>query len=137
MISFKPLERTLRERDLNVTKLAELVGTSQGNLYKMLYMGVSSTNLIEKICLTLNCQIQDVIEWTEEEVSLQRVNINWDIFEDVCKANGYSYRSLSLKLNRSVNYILNKKKQNSTFQQTELDDICKILNCNKEDLLVY
>lgn len=63
MISYKPLFRLLLERDMSKTQLRESVGFSSATLAKMSKSEYISMETLENICVYLNCNIQDVIEF--------------------------------------------------------------------------
>lgn len=64
-VSYKPLWRQLVERDMKKTALRDLVGFSNGTLAKLSKNEPLSLEIIEKICLTLDCRIEDVVEITK------------------------------------------------------------------------
>lgn len=60
MISYKPLLRTLLERDMKVTDLNGILPTSVTSKFRK--NAHVNTATLDKICSFLNCRIQDVIE---------------------------------------------------------------------------
>ncbi|APH20816.1 TPA: helix-turn-helix domain-containing protein [Clostridium botulinum] len=63
MISYKPLFRLLLERDMSKTQLREAVGFSTATLAKMSKNEYISMETLENICVYLNCNIENVIEF--------------------------------------------------------------------------
>ncbi|NFH40663.1 helix-turn-helix domain-containing protein [Clostridium sporogenes] len=63
MISYKPLFRLLLERDMSKTQLREAVGFSTATLAKMSKNEYISMETLENICIYLNCNIENVIEF--------------------------------------------------------------------------
>ena len=63
MISYKPLFRTLLERDMTKTQLRQSVGFSTATLAKMSKNEYVSMETLDNICKYLNCKIEDVIEY--------------------------------------------------------------------------
>lgn len=62
MISYKPLLQMLFDRDMSVSDLKLPPSVSS----KFKKNGHVSTATLEKICLLLNCKIQDVIDITPD-----------------------------------------------------------------------
>ena len=138
MISLTPLERTLRDKGMNYTQLGGMLGTSSGdisNIIKNIEKNTARTEVIERICNVLNCNIQDVIEYTQEVVD-RYVSINWERFLKLCEEKGYTRTSIAVKLNLSKSYIRMAIQRNSKLKSSLLQDICNLLNCSKEDLII-
>lgn len=62
MVSYKPLWRTLVDRDMTKTQLRELVGCSTSTLARLSKNEFVGLDLICKICNILKCRIEDVME---------------------------------------------------------------------------
>lgn len=62
MISYKPLFKTLVDRDLKKTDLIPMINCSSSTLARFAKNEYVTLEIIEKICLALNCKIEDVIE---------------------------------------------------------------------------
>lgn len=60
-INYKPLWILLAEKDMNKTELSEVAKISTNAVAKMGKNEYVSLKTIEKICLALNCQINEVI----------------------------------------------------------------------------
>lgn len=136
MISFKPLERTLRNKGLSVNKLREL-SDIQITDFSSRVQGKKSVrvNFVEKICKALDCSIQDVIEYSEEEVSLDRIQVDWDKLDIKIKESGYNLVSLAEKLSLGRRFLQNNKQLKRKMKLTICEDICKVLNCSLEDII--
>lgn len=65
--SFKPLWRTLLERDMSRTELREAVGFGTQQLAKMGKDGFISMELLDRICTHLGVQPNDVVEHIKEQ----------------------------------------------------------------------
>lgn len=62
MISYKPLFKLLLEKGLTKTQLRIALGFSSRTLAKMSKGEYISLEIIDKICVYLNCRIEDVVE---------------------------------------------------------------------------
>lgn len=138
MISYRPLERLLRDRGITQTQLSEMLGITTGTLSVLLQSinkSGSRTNRIENICNALNCDIQDVIEYSEEEVSLDKVEVDWDKLTDKAKMSGYNLISLAEELGLNRRAIQNAKQARRKLKITIMEDICSLLNCTEQDIV--
>jgi DNA-binding Xre family transcriptional regulator len=141
MISFEPLKRLLKERKITTTFLEKKCGISNLSII-MLGQLCPRTDVIENICKILDCDIDDIIRWEDKDrdkktMKVQYVDVNWNTLCELVTNNKTSLGKLSQSLGRSYAFLSNAKQKGSKLRATELDDICKTLNCNKEDLLVY
>lgn len=62
MISYKPLWKTLIEKEINKTTLRDMVGFSNGTLSRMNKGQYVEMKHIDKICQVLGVHVSDVIE---------------------------------------------------------------------------
>lgn len=67
MISYNPLWVTLINKNMKKTDLISLLGLSSATVSKMSKGEYVSLNVIEKICLTLDCNIEDIVEIKKDE----------------------------------------------------------------------
>lgn len=65
-ISYKPLWHLLIEREIKKMEFKEMIGISNGTLARLGKNEPVSLDVLEKICITLDCEIQDVIAVTKE-----------------------------------------------------------------------
>ena len=63
MVSYKPLLRTLLERDMTKTQLRESIGFSTATLAKISKNEYISMETLDNICKYLNCKVENVIEF--------------------------------------------------------------------------
>jgi DNA (cytosine-5)-methyltransferase 1 len=63
-ISYRPLFHTLVDKGLKKTDLIKLAGISAGTIARFSKGEEVSLSVIDKICLALNCKIEDVVEHT-------------------------------------------------------------------------
>ena len=61
-ISYKPLWHQLLERNMKKLEFRDYVGISNGTLAKLGKNEPVAMDVIEKICLTLDCKIEDVVQ---------------------------------------------------------------------------
>lgn len=62
--SYKPLWHQLVERDMKKLEFRDFIGMSNSTLAKLGRNEPVSLEIIEKICIKLGCQIEDVVEIT-------------------------------------------------------------------------
>lgn len=65
--SYTKLWKLLIDKNINKTKLRETAGISTGTLAKLGKNDYVSTEVLEKICKALQCDIGDVIEFVNSE----------------------------------------------------------------------
>lgn len=64
MFSYKPLLKTMIEKDINKTQLREMLSCSKNTIAKISKNEYVSMEILDKICDLLDCNISDVIEHT-------------------------------------------------------------------------
>jgi DNA-binding Xre family transcriptional regulator len=64
-ISYKPLWHQLLERDMKKLEFRDYVEISNGTLAKLGKNEPVSMDVIEKICLALDCRIEEIVEITK------------------------------------------------------------------------
>lgn len=64
-ISYKKLWKLLIDRDLKKKDLQQMSGVSAASITKMGRNENVNTEIIEKICLALDCDVADIMEITE------------------------------------------------------------------------
>lgn len=62
--SYKPLFKTLVDKDITLTKLRTSINASPTTFSKFRKNELVSLELLDKICTYLNCNIEDVIKHT-------------------------------------------------------------------------
>ncbi len=65
-ISYKKLWKLLIDKDLKKKDLQRLSGVSAASITKLGKNENVNTEILEKICTALNCDISDIMEMTEE-----------------------------------------------------------------------
>lgn len=66
-ISYKKLWKLLIDRDMRKKDLQSLAGISSTSITKLGKNENVNTEIIEKICNALNCDVCDIMEMTEEK----------------------------------------------------------------------
>lgn len=67
MMSFEPLWRTMKEKNISAYKLFEEYKFSHGT-YDSIKQGRNVTlNTIEQLCKILHCRVEDIVEYREDE----------------------------------------------------------------------
>ena len=66
MISYEPLFRTMKEKGITSYRLFKM-GFPQSNYYAMKHGENVSTNTINELCILLECEISDVMEFLPEQ----------------------------------------------------------------------
>ena len=61
-ISYKPLWKLLIDRNMKKKDLIALSGVSQSSVSKMGRCENVNTDILNRICLSLNCSIADIVE---------------------------------------------------------------------------
>ena len=61
-VSYKKLWKLLIDKDMKKGDLCKAANISSASITKMGKNGYVTTELLDKICLTLNCKVEDVIE---------------------------------------------------------------------------
>ena len=69
MITYKPLWKTLIDREMNKTDLVLSGIISRGTLAKMSRGDGVKLEVIDRICTHLGCQLTDVIEYVPGEIA--------------------------------------------------------------------
>ncbi|OAB27739.1 XRE family transcriptional regulator [Paenibacillus macquariensis subsp. defensor] len=62
MISYKPLQKLLIDRDIKKQDLLKMTGISSATMAKLNTNEYVSLEVIDKICSVLNCQPGDLLE---------------------------------------------------------------------------
>lgn len=68
MIIFNKLFAYLAEHDISREELSKKSGVSTSVINDLRYNRKSNTGMIEKLCKALNCNPDDIIEYTPEEI---------------------------------------------------------------------
>ena len=61
-VSYKKLWKLLIDKNLKKGDLSKLAGISAASVTKMGKNGYVTTEIIDKICITLDCKVEDIME---------------------------------------------------------------------------
>jgi DNA-binding Xre family transcriptional regulator len=61
-INYKPLWKQLIDKDMTKIQLREKAGISRSTVVKMTNNDYVALNILTKICVTLNCSLDDIVE---------------------------------------------------------------------------
>lgn len=67
MISYEPLYRTLKEKNISTYKLINEYGISRSLLDRLKHNRPISTVTLNDLCSILSCRVEDVIVYTEDK----------------------------------------------------------------------
>lgn len=65
-ISYKPLWHLLLEKDMKKLELRDLVGMSNNTLARLGKNEGVSMDVLERICVALDCRIEDIVEFVKD-----------------------------------------------------------------------
>lgn len=68
-ISYKKLWKLLIDKDMKKKDLCEVAGISPASVSKMGRSGFVTTAILQKICVALDCQINDIVEFIPDSGS--------------------------------------------------------------------
>ena len=66
-ISYNRLWKLLIDRNIKKGELCQIAGISSASITKMGKNGYMSTEVIDKICMSLECNVEDIMEIVFEE----------------------------------------------------------------------
>lgn len=71
MISYEPLFKTMKEKQITSYRLEKL-GFSRATYYSIQKGNSVSTNTINQLCKLLKCSVSDIIEFIDEDENNQK-----------------------------------------------------------------
>lgn len=77
-ISYKPLWKLLIDREMKKKDLCQVAGISPASVTKMGKGGHVTTETLEKICLALDCSVNDIVELVPDQTAQQEAEITED-----------------------------------------------------------
>ena len=67
MLSYKPLWHTLLNKNIKKLELCQIAGISTATLAKLGKDKVVTTDILNRLCKSLNCRIDEVVEFVPDE----------------------------------------------------------------------
>lgn len=67
MITFAPLWKTLKEKNISTYKLEHVYGLSKSHIYNLKHDKSITLNTLNQLCNMFDCEISDVIEYTKDQ----------------------------------------------------------------------
>ncbi len=67
MISYEPLYKTLKEKNISTYKLINQYGISRSLLDRLKHNKPISTVTLNDLCMILKCRVEDIILFTEDK----------------------------------------------------------------------
>ena len=77
--SYKPLWKLLIDREMKKKDLCQVAGISPASVTKMGKGGHVTTETMEKICLALDCSVNDIVELVPDRTAQKEAEITEDI----------------------------------------------------------
>ena len=65
-ISYKPLWRLMVEKDMKKLELRDITGMSNNTLARLGKNEAVSMDVLERICIALDCRIEDIVEFVKD-----------------------------------------------------------------------
>ncbi len=66
-LSYNKLWKLMIDKNINKTDLHEMTGLSTSTITKLSNGENVNTEVLERICKSLNCNIEDIVEYEEED----------------------------------------------------------------------
>lgn len=70
MINYNPLWETMKDRGFTTYTLIKKYGFSTHTIYRLKHNGGISTSLINELCKILKCNVEDILQYTEDNDEL-------------------------------------------------------------------
>lgn len=132
MISYEPLRQTIKERGVthNLFFEAGLNPFSTISQKKDI-----NTDTLNEICKLLHCKISDVIKYKKNNCDDDCwINIDWETLEKYIKQSCMSFKSISLKLGKSQNWLNEKRRRSYRIRKKELQLICDFMEVSVKEV---
>lgn len=84
-VSYKRLWKLLIDRDMKKGELCKLAGISNASITKMGKNGCITTDVLNKICTALECNIEDIMEIVKEQIAFVCDDNQWFVVLEVVK----------------------------------------------------
>ena len=67
MISYAPLWKTMKKKNISQYKLINEYGVDNAQLHRLRKNEVIKTTTIDRLCQILDCRVEDILEYVKEE----------------------------------------------------------------------
>lgn len=74
MISYKPLFKTMKAKNISSYQLTAKMGFSKGKYCNIQQGKGINSHTINQLCQLLDCRVEDVIEYIPDDVSTEKKN---------------------------------------------------------------
>jgi len=137
MFKYEPLAKTLKERGMTLSQLAEEAGIRGSYLVSRMNGGeYVPSEYLDKICNVLNVSLDKVVVWKKgEQSSSERVSPDWDKITALLGESDISLNKLSEKCRLSKCALSIARKRGGSLKKTVVNDIARNLGCKIEDLI--
>lgn len=70
MISYKPLWKTMKKRNITSYTLINKYNISKNTIYRLKHNEGMSTTLLNDLCRILNCRVEDILLYVPDDSNL-------------------------------------------------------------------
>lgn len=135
MILYTPLQKTLKDKELSVEQLIEMLNANQ-NLKTQLNQGkYLPLKVIDEICDTLDVSVDQVILFRKgEQQGDIKVKVNWDNLLKYAKEKSLGLTNISTLIHLDRTYLSHAKTRNTNVPLGVLKRISILLKCNLDEL---
>lgn len=137
MITYKPLVKTLKEKDITLEDLAEKCGVVESVLRNKINGGeyIPLSN-IDVMCSKLDVPVEKVIQWEPgNNTDAVKASVNWDKVNVILNSKGMTLRKLSVQCRLNETYMAVARKRNVKLKMIVIKYIAKVLDCKPEDII--
>ena len=72
VLTYDPLWKTLKERGISQYRLIKDYGIDKAQLQRLRKNAVVKTLILDNLCRILQCQIQDIVEYRQDQATEQK-----------------------------------------------------------------
>ena len=73
MLSYKPLWHTLLNKNIKKLELCQIAGISTATLAKLGKNKTITADILNKICVALNCRVDEVVEFVPDIIGNENI----------------------------------------------------------------
>lgn len=123
MISYDPLEKTLKKKGYTIYKLQEILGNYnlRVNLNSGRYLELRT---VDRICKILDCSVGDIMEYREGEqvitdiVRKRYYVLKWPVIDKLIKDKGMTYTECSVDMGKVPGFLTSLSNLKRTTHRT-------------------